>query len=169
MKPRNGHLLWDYLLEVLEYNKKTGVFRWTALAHPRVAGQVAGNVNSKNGYRYIQVAGQRYLAGRLAHFYVTGYWPSGHIDHKNRLRDDNRWTNLRDATRVQNLGNMRRKKNNKSGYKGVVFIADKNKYRAVMSVNYKNQFLGYFDTAEDAHAAYCAAAKKRFGEFAHEG
>jgi hypothetical protein len=77
--------------------------------------------------------------------------------------------NLRPATQSQNLANSTLSSKNTSGYKGVRWDNRREHWTASIMVNYKGKFLGSFNTAEEAHAAYCAAAKKHFGEFACDG
>jgi hypothetical protein len=48
------------------------------------------------GYLAVSFMGQRFLVHRLIWFYVTGEWPHT-IDHKNHIRSDNRWTNLKNT------------------------------------------------------------------------
>lgn len=79
------------LKSLVNYNPVTGEFSRAGYAK-------CGTLTCK-GYVSIQVAGKRYFAHRLAWFYMTGTWPSKEIDHKNRVRNDNTWTNLREATR----------------------------------------------------------------------
>jgi hypothetical protein len=86
------------------------------------------------------------------------------VDHINLNGLDNRRDNLRLATNSQNNMNVRRYRNNKSGFKGVHLA--KGRWRASIRLNYKLYHLGYFDTPEEAYGAYCEAAKERFGEFA---
>ena len=66
--------------------------------------------------------------GFLAHIVcwalMTGAWPEHEIDHINGVRDDNRQTNLRQATRAQNMHNGPRLRTNTSGFAGVAW--DKN-------------------------------------------
>lgn len=83
-------------------------------------------------------------------------------DGLNNTRD-----NLREVTQSQNMMNRRKNKLISSGYKGV-YINGK-KWRAALFINKKQKHIGTFDTPEQAHAAYCVAAKKHFGEFANEG
>ena len=86
------------------------------------------------------------------------------VDHINGNTLDNRKSNLRFCTIAENSRNRKRNQS-KTGYKGIHYRKDRKKYTAQIRVNYKRHFLGYFDTAEEAYAAYCAASKKYHGEF----
>jgi hypothetical protein len=97
---------------------------------------------------------------------MTGRWPVGPIDHINGIRNDNRWFNLREATPAQNSQNMRARDNSRSGFKGVTWKASERRWRARITWNGQQHFLGYFDTAEAAAAAYSTAADRLFGDFA---
>jgi hypothetical protein len=74
--------------------------------------------------------------------------------------------NLRSATPSQNTCNRKINSNNTSGYKGVSWYYPTGKWRAVIQVEGKQLRLGYFNTKEEAYAAYCEAALKYYGEFA---
>lgn len=87
--------------------------------------------------------------------------------HGNTL--DNRRSEIRLATRSQNQCNQPVDRANKTGYKGVHFRHDREKYMATIYVQRKQIHLGTFNTAEEAHAAYCQAAIKYHGEFANFG
>ena len=154
------------LKTALHYNPKTGTFTWrvNGLNQHQREGKQAG-CPTPDGRFVIGIRGKRYLASRLAVFYMTGRWPRNQVDHINCDAADNRWCNLRQATSSQNLHNMRIK-NNKVGLKGVVLCTYTGRYRARIRVGYRNVHLGRFDTPEEAHAAYVVAAKKYFGEFA---
>jgi hypothetical protein len=97
---------------------------------------------------------------------MTGAWPPAEIDHVNAHALDNRWANLRSATRTQNNRNTRIRKNNTSGYKGASWDARRQTWVAQITANRRNHRLGDFSTAEAAHAAYCRAAERLHGEFA---
>jgi hypothetical protein len=73
------------------------------------------------------------------------------------------------ATDAQNRGNLSKRVNNTSGFKGVTYCDEagrRRRWQAQITVNYKLLHLGRFFTREEAHAAYCRAAKEHFGEFA---
>lgn len=91
------------------------------------------------------------------------------VDHIDGNGLNNTRDNLRLATNAQNMWNQRKRVNNKSGYKGVQWYKSRQNWRAVIRVNGKRIHLGYFDTPEEAHQAYCDAAKELHGEFANFG
>lgn len=156
------------LKELLHYDPETGVFTWIAAPGGRkdLIGRVAGAVNTP-GYVVIRCDDKLHLAHRLAWLYVNGEWPSSGLDHINRTRTDNRISNLRVASQHQNGANTSLNRNNKSGVKGVSWSGRRNKWLAQITVNRENTFLGYFSDRNEAAAAYAAAAKQRFGDFAH--
>lgn len=153
------------LQHILHYDPITGVFTWK-IARGRYAGikSVAGYTNS-NGYCLISVDGKRLRAHRLAWLYVFGRWPVADIDHVNGDRADNRFANLREATRSQNLANKDKSRNNRSGVKGVHVHYD-GRFRAQIRKDGQKFHLGVFATAEQAHAAYRQKAVELFGSFA---
>lgn len=86
------------------------------------------------------------------------------VDHRDCNSLNNCRDNLRLATRAENNRNTPKKSHNTSGFKGVLYRKGRPKPFARIGHTY----LGSFDTPEEAHAAYCAAAIERYGEFAHE-
>lgn len=153
------------LREVLNYNPKTGEFTWlVALSKKTKIGSVAGTV--RDGYINIQIDGQLNRAHRLAWLHMTGEWPKSLIDHRDLNRSNNRWINIRPASTIENNANWPMLRTNASGYRGVRWYRANKRWSAQIGVNRKSVHLGYFDTAEEAHAAYCVAAKALWGEFA---
>lgn len=91
--------------------------------------------------------------------------PNGiEVDHINLNTLDNRKSNLRLCTHIQNTYNRPSWRKNKTGFKGVYKRG--NKYQAQIQFERKKRCLGYFHTPEKAYVAYCKAAKKYHGEFA---
>ena len=88
------------------------------------------------------------------------------IDHIDGDGLNNRRSNLRAATHSENMRNRTQQKNNTSGFKRVCWHKQARKWTAAIKVNGRQKHLGMFDKAEDAHAAYCAAAANLHGEFA---
>lgn len=88
------------------------------------------------------------------------------VDHRNGVTLDNRRKNLRPATPLENSRNCKKRRNTISGLKGVGWVRNIQKWQARIRVNGKLILLGYFDTKEEAYAAYCEAATFYFGEFA---
>lgn len=89
------------------------------------------------------------------------------IDHKNCLPGENQRSNLREATKSQNMANTHRRSNNTSGFKGVSWDKVNRKWIARIRVpggKYLN--LGRFQDPARANAAYAAKALALYGEFA---
>ena len=152
------------LKSLLKYDPETGEFRWIKNYHRRKRGDVAGT-EMDHGYIRIKIDQKPYRAHRLAWFYMTGEWPKDQIDHKNNIRSDNRWSNLREAANSQNVSNRKTGGNSDTGYRGVVPRAS-SKYKA--QIRHKGRLidLGIYDCPKEAHEAYCKAAKELYGEFA---
>ena len=157
----------ERLREVLEYSSRTGVFKWKMVTSNRVKiGDIAGQLDM-HGYRRVNVDGVRYWAGHLAWLYVHGVWPKSEIDHVNLVKHDNRIANLREATRNENKRNVRIRKHNKCGFKGVYKHAQMkaDRYVAQIFVDKKRIYLGLFKTPQAAHVAYAAASRTYHGTF----
>lgn len=86
------------------------------------------------------------------------------VDHVNGNGLDNRRCNLRICTPSENLRNRGKTARNQTGFKGVTL--HRGKYRAQIKTSYKNRWLGDFDTALEAAAAYDKAATEFHGVFA---
>lgn len=157
----------ERLREVLHYDPETGVFTWKVRTSNRVNVGSAAGAMLKTGYLSICIDSKFYRAHRLAWLYVRGEWPKADIDHLNGKRTDNRFCNLRDASRSKNQQNLRkaRGENTHSGLLGV-HRTDKvhKQWRASIKVDGKDKHLGNFSTKEAAHDAYLLAKRMH-----HEG
>ena len=143
------------LKRVWRYNPETGLFtRLVKTANCTKAGDIA-NCDDGGGYIRTEVFGKKYRAHRLAFLYITGEWPKNYVDHINGVRNDNRWVNLRDATKSVNQQNQRKPPvNNTSGYMGVIWHKQRGKWRVRIVVNSKQISLGFFDDVHEAGAHY---------------
>jgi hypothetical protein len=156
------------LRSMLRYEPDTGLFFWLQTrGRSAKAGDRAGRVDERGYYR-IRVNGRLCPAHRVAFALMTGRWPIGEVDHIDGDPGNNRWPNLREATRSQQTQNTRLHSDSRSGLKGAYY--DRRKYNkrwySRIVVDGKAVRLGFFHTAEEAHDAYKAAAEKYFGEFA---
>jgi hypothetical protein len=149
-------------IERYTYDPETGqIFR-----DGRPCGACYDNGTSP-GYVRIKAGVKLVMGHRLAWRLHYGVWPSGFIDHRNRDRGDNRIENLREATQSESMRNTGVARHNKSGFNGVSLRHRKDGTRffsADIRRNGRTVFLGNFDTAEDAAAAYDAAAESEYGE-----
>lgn len=88
------------------------------------------------------------------------------VDHIDGAGWNNQRTNLRACAQAENVRNQQMRGDNSSGLKGTSWHKASQRWRAVIQIDRKQCALGYFDTAEEAHAAYCEAATRLHGEFA---
>ncbi len=155
---------------LLRYEPETGNFYWRERVNcnpgwnRRYAGKLAGCKNP-NGYVKIEISNQPFWAHRLAWLYVHGEWPSHGIDHRHRIKGDNRISELRLATQGQNMANASLRSDNTSGFKGV--SRNGNIWVAEVWFKGKKVYLGCFDEVEHAAAAYRIGAAFLYGEFTH--
>lgn len=149
-------LTQERLKELLSYDPETGLFTWLSQHGARVrTGSVAGSRTVKR-YIRIGVDGALYMAHRLAWLYTYGVWPPQEIDHRDGVRWNNVLSNLRLATPSQNSQNQRgAHRDGTSGFLGVSRAGKK--WKGQITYGGENVYLGRFDTAEQAHAAYLAA------------
>ena len=148
----------EELQRVLDYCPETGVFRWKERKQGRRS--VAGG-KDPGGYIHICINYESYPAHRLAWLYAQGVWPEHQIDHINRNPSDNRIENLREATDAENSQNRSIGRNNTSGYVGVTWNRQAEKWQAQIVVKGKYKNLGLYDTPEAAYEAYLAAKAQR--------
>jgi len=140
--------------EYLTYNQAIGEFRWRKSPNRRIAvGKIAGVRLNSDGYKEIQLKGTLYKAHRLAWLMCTGNMPD-QIDHMNCDRSDNRLINLRSVSSKENTHNqVNAHKNSSTGVLGVV-PRPSGRYAAEIRVNGKKNYIGTFNTIDEASAAY---------------
>lgn len=143
----------EYLRSILYYNKNTGIFTWKINKSKRTkSGNIAGNENSR-GYVRISINKRNYLAHRLAWLYVTGFLPDLQIDHINRIRNDNRFINLRLVTNKENQENVSIRKDNSSGTTGVHWRKDLQKWQVRIKHHGKRITIGVYSDLNSAKQA----------------
>jgi hypothetical protein len=151
------------LIAALRYDPSTGLLSWARDTLTRKAGEVVGRKNVR-GYIVVGIRGFEFYAHRLAWLLMTGGWPTL-IDHRDQDKANNRWSNLRVATKSQNGANRPAPVNSTTGVKGT--YRDKSgHFYAQISVRGRHVHLGKFSTLEEAAAAYQRAALSAHGEFA---
>jgi len=157
------------LLERLEYFADSGELRWKKA--PRQSkvkdGDLWGNVVSLQGsggtriYRMGMLLGTQYYAHRLIWRIVTGDDPGELlVDHIDRDGLNNKWENLRLATRGENVENQEGHRRRKSPYKGV-YQEKSGRWKAQIRRNRKlHTAPGSFETPEEAREAYIVLFNK---------
>lgn len=171
-----------YLGECFVYDQILGSLTWRRrpvshfpnpkscdIWNTRWAGQLAGKVDFsvRGSYVRIKIAHEMYRAHRIIWKIMTGLDPVDEIDHIDRNGLNNKWSNLREATREQNCRNEGNKRNNTSGIKGVSFHFGK--WRARINLYGSEISLGRYDTQEEARLAYHDGIAKLHGDFANPG
>lgn len=155
MKRKVRQISADELRLLLDYDSATGAFTRRVSRRSFKAGSRAG-CHDSDGYIVITIYNRLYKAHRLAWLWMTGEWPRESIDHKNGIRDDNRWCNLRQSTMSENCHNVAVSKRNTSGYLGVTLHKPTGRWRALIGLNGKQRLIGSYSTADEAYAAYLA-------------
>lgn len=154
----------ELLRKNLAYDPDTGIFTRINPDAKRYYGKVAGT-KMKSGYIRVscKVDGkiENFLAHRVAMAFTDGVWPLGFVDHKDRVKDNNRRDNLREVDKSVNVYNYSRNGKNLSGQRGV-FIDDRNPNR-IYRAAYGKKHLGSFYSLEEAAACY-----KRYVATIHE-
>lgn len=142
----------EELKRLYDYNPETGIFIQKTTRGGKIAGSIAGSLHS-SGYIHIRFEGKPQKAHRLAFLFMEGYIPE-EVDHINRVRNDNRWANLKESSRSENNSNVKRK--NKSGYSGVHWNKRDLGWQVTIrkkGVSYSNGFFEYSELPQAVEAA----------------
>jgi hypothetical protein len=147
------------LQHLFDYDPETGLFYWKNPTHYLLKkGAEAGYRD--NGYRSVNIDGSSWKLHRLVWMFVYGEDPGQmEIDHINGVKNDNRISNLRLATKRQNQHNQKHAK-------GFSFHKGRQKWQAKIKINGKDTYLGQFDCPLLAHLCYQDARREHFGDFA---
>ncbi|HEV2899896.1 MAG TPA: HNH endonuclease signature motif containing protein [Pseudaminobacter sp.] len=163
--PKSPALTAERARELLSYDPNTGALTWK-VGRPGVRVGALVGTRTSEGYTQIEIEYRLYRAHRVIWLIMTGAWPKHQVDHRNGMRADNRWRNLRDATPLQNARNRRPGASNTSGRIGVGYLKNQAKWSAYIGLDNRTIHLGSFDNVEDAIAARVEAERHHFGEFA---
>lgn len=147
----------------VSYDAETGDFTRINIYNDDVRridniGKIIGNPSS-NGYLEITVGHSKFSAHKLAWYFIYGEVPSENIDHIDGNKQNNKISNLRLRSPLENMRNRGINKNNSTGYNGV-YLSSNGKYRARIKIEGKLIGLGTFVNFEDA-----VKARKEANEF----
>lgn len=151
--PDAGQIFWR--------QRPSDTFKTSAAAktwNGRFAGKAALTAVSDTGYLTGCIHYRSVSAHRVAWALFYGRWPQ-EIDHINGDRADNRIANLREVTRRTNNRNHGPDSRNKSGYTGVYWNKQQQKWHAKVRVDGRDLHLGFFDDVHSAGAARTKAAE----------
>lgn len=150
----------SFLMECFTYDFQSGKLYWTnrpeshfktpaacKVFNTRFAGKEAFTAKDGEGYYYGQLNRKHYKAHRIIWKMVHGYDPD-QIDHDNRVRTDNRITNLKAASAVSNARNRKMRADNTTGYTGVE-LTPSGKFVA----RFAQEYIGTYESALEAHQA----------------
>ena len=142
---------YDEIAERISYDPESGhFFQKEVKFSNRPVGSRIGCLHKTKGYRYLSFKNTTLREQRVAFLLMTGSWPEGQVDHINRIKDDNRWINLRDVSPSENCQNRGKFKTNRSGYKGVVWQKYSEKWQVLCRREGVQYYLGLFENLEDA-------------------
>lgn len=141
-------LAQERVKELFDYDPEFGLLTYKIKVNTkRDIGDQVGWLD--DGYRKMLIDYKQYKVHRIIYLWMTGEFPKNDTDHINGNKSDNRWLNLRDATRSENSRNRRLNKNNSSGFCGVS-IKENGSWQSSIRVKGKNKILGTFEDIADA-------------------
>lgn len=157
------HVTTARLHELFRYSNGELIRKNTTAANA-IKGQTVGYTGN-HGYKVVSIKKRRYLIHRLIYQMFNNKQPK-EIDHIDGIRTNNKIENLRECDRSQNLCNMRLRKDNASGYKGVYLHKQNKNWCAEISYKGTRIRLGSFSSPELASKAVILARNKLHKEFA---
>lgn len=175
MSAKDRLISQELLRGLFDYDPDTGVLTHKVREgansksfNTQLAGRPAGTCQN-SGYTQVSIKTKEgrklYLAHRVIFMLVYGYVPD-EVDHVNRVRTDNRLTNLREATHSQNQANKPTTRTAKSGLRGLWYVEGRDLWRVQCNRKGKTKTVGYFKTKKEAAEVYNSFAVAEFGEFA---
>ena len=163
----NNHNIIDIsiLRKLLRADFETGILFWlerpgNKAFNARFAGKEAFTAFSKSGYKNGIVLYKHFKRSRMIFALYHGKWPKDQIDHINHNRSDDRISNLREVTAIENMKNYSMPSTNRSGVCGVSWHKKSTKWQANISVDGKLKNLGHYHNKEAAISARLKAEIK---------
>jgi hypothetical protein len=145
------------------YDPDTGVFmriRKITWVGNIINSESVPSKTTRFGYYQMNIFGRPYAIHRLIFLYMNGRFPKHDVDHINGDRTDNRWVNLREVSRRENMMNVGLRSNSTTGVTGVSRRKDTGKYVAYVDVMGQRIRLGNFDTLSEAVDARTKASEQ---------
>lgn len=165
---RHPSLTRDYILSRLHVIPDTGKCYWIdpGKYHQNLVGKEAGHIKQHGNKNYwvVKVNGLAYLRGHLIYAVAYNRWPLPYLDHKDGDSTNDKFSNLRIATSLQNAQNRKIGDPGKTLPMGVREM--NGRYQARIVVNKKTLYLGCFSLPEQAASAYAKAREHHFGAWA---
>lgn len=160
----------ELLNELFSYDPDTGVLTWAARQSKKCPiGSRAGTLN-RRGYSRVSINRLDFMIHRVIWCMVTGNDPGSlQIDHINGMKSDNRWCNLRLATRNQNSHNTGSRHKSMQCPKGVRWSVTGLKWVVTVGVNRGKGYRGLFEDIDEAEAVARAIRESLHGDFANHG
>jgi len=168
----------EILCRLLSYDESTGKLFWLTrgddiIKNSRIRNSWNSRYSGKEaftacsyGYKCGSIFGVRLMAHRVIWALKTKSILEMEIDHIDGQRGNNKWNNLRCATRKQNASNRSGNSIATSAYTGVSFHLCRGKWRATINNAGRHRHLGYFVDEIEAAKSYDTAATKTYGVFA---
>ena len=130
------------------------------IAAKQYVGDAVGHARATKATSSTKIARRSYGVHQLAWLYVTGAWPEHEVDHENRVRSDNRWTNLRAATHKQNQENRTPRHDSSSGVTGVLWSNRDQAWRTTICIDGRKRQIGTRKSLIDAVALRIRASRE---------
>ena len=158
----------EQLKKIVSYNAELGELYWKEHRENIFVGCRVGCVVPRKGcktkYLQTKLFGKTYYIHQLIWLFETGDLPEDELDHRDRNGLNNKFANLREATRSQQNMNKAAQKNSASGITGVTPF--KNKWQASIKIDGHKHHLGTFSDFDKAVEVRKIAEKTLFKEFA---